>query len=335
MASPLYFPGQVLADVASNRLFIADSTNHRIVITTLAGKKIAVAGSGKEGLKDGAFADARFSDPQGLCLDGNTLYVADRKNHSIRALNLKTETVKRVAGTGRQNRFGRDGSGGPALKIGLNSPWGILLHKKIIYIANAGSCQIWTYDPVKGRVNTYAGNGEEELTNGPLKSAAFAQPSGLATNGNYLFVADSEISAIRALPFGGVGYVTTIVGEGLFQFGDKDGKGNAVRLQHVLGVDYLAGKLYVADTYNSKIKMIDPRLRTCETYLGHSPGAKERLFNEPSGLSIAGGKMYIADTSNHRIQVVNMQTKEITTLRLQGVEPVRRDTVVTKKQDAK
>src|SRR5262249_32709829 len=97
---PIYFPGKVLADAPSNRLFIADSTNHRIVITDLAGKKIAIAGSGKEGIKDGAFAEARFSDPQGMCLDGDILYVADRKNHSIRALDLKNETVTRVAGTG-------------------------------------------------------------------------------------------------------------------------------------------------------------------------------------------------------------------------------------------
>src|SRR5260370_568910 len=87
----LYFPGKVLADAASSRLFIADSTNHRIVITSLEGKKIAIAGSGKEGLKDGKFAEAQFSDPQGMALDGDTLYVADRKKHASRALHLKNE----------------------------------------------------------------------------------------------------------------------------------------------------------------------------------------------------------------------------------------------------
>ncbi len=66
--SPLYFPGKVLADAAGGRLFIADSTDHRIVITDMAGKKIAVAGCGAEGNKDGPFARARFSDPQGMAL---------------------------------------------------------------------------------------------------------------------------------------------------------------------------------------------------------------------------------------------------------------------------
>src|SRR5208283_3161621 len=90
--SPLYFPGKVLADAAGNRLFIADSTHHRIVITDLDGKMIAIAGAGQSGKADGAFDKATFNDPQGLALSGETLYVADRKNHLLRALNLKTQT---------------------------------------------------------------------------------------------------------------------------------------------------------------------------------------------------------------------------------------------------
>jgi DNA-binding beta-propeller fold protein YncE len=336
----LFFPGKVLADAGSGRIFIADSTNHRIVITNLEGKKIAIAGAGKVGFKDGKFADARFSDPQGMCLDGNTLYVADRKNHSIRALNLKDETVKTVAGTGEQSHRRK---GGKALDTGLNSPWDLLLHGKKVYVAMAGHHQIWTLDPATSMVEPYAGNGFEDLMDGPLqptnfsRGSAFAQPSGLATDGKTLFVADSEISAIRAVPLPpGEGNVSTIVGEGLFEFGDKNGKGAAVRLQHALGVAYQGGKLYVADTYNSKIKLIDPVEKTCETYLGDPPGwLKENMFNEPGGISISGGKMYIADTNNHRIQIVDMKTKEMSTLRLQGVDPVRRDVVMTKEPEKK
>src|SRR5262249_39490126 len=124
--SGLFFPGKVLADEKSNRLFIADSTHHRIVITDLNGKKIDVAGSGQEGLKDGSFETAKFSDPQGMALDGEKLYVADRKNHAIRALDLKKRTVLRIAGTGVQDRFGR-GRGGPPGTTGMNSPWDLYL----------------------------------------------------------------------------------------------------------------------------------------------------------------------------------------------------------------
>ena len=322
--SPLNFPGKVLVDAKSKRTFIADSTNHRIVITNLEGEKIAVAGTGREGLKDGAFADAQFSDPQGLAFDshGETLYVADRKNHSIRALNLKNETVKLVAGTGAKSLiFGKPGAGAPARKLAMASPWDLLWHNKRLYIAIAGHNQIWTFDPAKDTLAIYAGNGMEDLIDGPVRTAAFAQPSGLATDGARLFVADSEVSAIRSVPLVGlVGNVTTIVGKGLFDFGDINGAGDKVRLQHALGVAHLDGKLYVADTYNSKIKLIDPDRRTCDTYLGG-----DKMFDEPGGLSIAAGKMYIADTNNHRIQVVDMKTKEMSTLPLQGVDPVRRE----------
>ena len=125
------------AGCVQSAIHIADSTNHRIVITTLEGKKIAIAGSGKEGFKNGKFAEVAFSDPQGMCLDGDTLYVADRKNHtSFRALNLKDETVKTVAGTWASSP---QRAGGKALETGLNSPWDLLLHDgKIFWVAMAG-----------------------------------------------------------------------------------------------------------------------------------------------------------------------------------------------------
>jgi DNA-binding beta-propeller fold protein YncE len=319
-ASPLFFPGKVLADQASNRLFIADSTHHRIVITTLDGNKLAVAGSGVEGKADGAFASAQFSDPQGMALDGDTLYVADRKNHMIRALDLKNQMVKVVAGTGEQERADRK-HGGPGLKMSLNSPWDLLLNRGTLYIAMAGHHQIWRLDLATAHVAPFAGNGSEDLGDGRLADASFAQPSGLATDGQNLYVADSEISAIRSVPLSGRGEVKTIVGEGLFEFGDVDGMGSKVRLQHALGVAWRDGKLYVADTYNSKIKVIDPATRTCTTFLGQPGGwLAGATFNEPGGLSFAGDKLYVADTNGHRIRVVDLATRAVSTLRLQGVE---------------
>lgn len=318
--SPLFFPGKVLADEASNRLFIADSTHHRIVITDLAGKKIAVAGMGEPGKADGAFDKATFNDPQGMALKGNRLFVADRKNHLIRALDLKEQTVKTIAGTGEQDRGGRQ-IGGVATKVGLNSPWDLFLKGDTLYIAMAGHHQIWTMDLVKSMVHPFAGSGRETIQDGTIGEACFAQPSGLASDGKNLFVADSEVSGIRSVPLDGVNEVTTIVGRGLFQFGDLDGIGNEVRLQHALGVAFHKGKLYVADTYNSKLKVIDPENRSCKTFMGDSTGwLTPGVFNEPGGLSIANEKIYIADTNGHRIRVVDLKTKGVSTLALDGVE---------------
>lgn len=323
--SPLFFPGKVLADAASDRLFIADSTHHRIVITDLAGKKIDVAGAGTPGRADGPFDKAGFDDPQGMALHGDTLYVADRKNDLIRALDLKARTVHTIAGTGRR---GEDRShGGPALKTGLNSPWDLYLHGNTLFIAMAGHHQIWALNLVKQVIVPFAGNAIENIADGPREVASFAQPSGLASDGKVLYVADSEGSAIRALALDGSTEVRTIVGkttgfDRLFTFGDRDGVGDKVRLQHALGLVFHDGKLYVADTYNSKIKVVDPARRTCTTLLGgDGPGwLAGPLFVEPAGISVAGDQLYVADTNAHRIRVVDLKTNTVRTLALQGVE---------------
>jgi thiol-disulfide isomerase/thioredoxin len=323
--SPLFFPGKVLADEASKRLFIADSTHHRIVVTDLDGKMLAVAGMGKPGRQDGAFARAQFDDPQGMALHGDTLYVADRKNHLIRALDLKAQTVRTVAGTGEQGRHGDPGD--EPLKTGLNSPWDLLRIGDTLYIAMAGNHQIWTMDLKKGSLAVYAGAGPENIRDGPLlgdprRAALFAQPSGLTTDGTNLYVADSEVSAVRSVPLGGEGLVKTLVGKALFEFGDIDGTGDNVRIQHALGVASHQGVVYVADTYNSKIKVLDPKTRSCQTFVGGEPEGwlGTPLFSEPAGLSYAAGKLYVADTNAHRIRVVDLKTKLVTTLKLQGLE---------------
>ncbi len=123
------------------------------------------------------------------------------------------------------------------------------------------------------------------------------------------------------------------MGKGLFDFGDKDGVGDQVRLQHALGVLFHEGKLYVADTYNSKIKIIDPKDRSSKTFVGGSDGwLGHRLLNEPGGLSYANGKLYVADTNGHRIQVVDLKTKAISTLALHGVEAPKRNEILNVQQ---
>ncbi len=318
--SPLWFPGKVLADEPSKRLFIADSTHHRIVVTDLDGKKLDIAGIGQAGHDDGSFERSSFNDPQGMALDGDTLYVADRKNHLIRALDLKKRTVRTIAGIGHQGVDVR--RGGAALRTGLNSPWDLLLHRGQLYIAMAGHHQIWLMDLAKHTVVPFAGTHDENLVDGPRLGSCFAQPSGLASDRRKLYVADSEVSAVRVLPLSGMGEVSTLVGTGLFDFGDIDDVGRRARLQHALGIDYVEGKLYVADTYNSKIKAIDPVTQSCRTFAGADKKAK--LFNEPGGISHAGGKLYVADTNAHRIQVIDLETKAVSTLKLQGVEPPKR-----------
>src|SRR5271166_3148626 len=84
--TPLLYPGKVLADAQCDRLFVSDTGHNRVVQTDLRGASAVVIGSGQEGLSDGSYELARFNRPQGMCLEGDILYVADTESHAIRGV---------------------------------------------------------------------------------------------------------------------------------------------------------------------------------------------------------------------------------------------------------
>ncbi|MGB4726410.1 MAG: thioredoxin-like domain-containing protein [Thermogutta sp.] len=337
--TPLRFPGKVLADEAGERLFIADSGHHRIVVCRLDGQVVDVIGDGIPGLRDGAWSEARFCSPQGMAILGDRLLVADTENHAIREIDFTKRTVRTVAGTGVQRRRPPVMRMGPPLQAELSSPWDLCVVGDWIYIAMAGCHQIWRMDTALTRIGPYAGNAREDIVDGPLLPpsayalgfASFAQPSGLATDGEWLYVADSEGSSIRAVPLQPRGEVRTIVGTSrllaarLFTFGDRDGPPDQVLLQHPIGVCYGNGFLYVADTYNNKIKRIDPRTGTTMTLVGDRQAGDTNdppRFDEPAGITFARDRLFVADTNNHAIRVIELQpTLKVTTLALKGLEP--------------
>lgn len=319
---PLAFPGKVLADPNSDRLFIADSNHNRLVVTKLDGTLIETIGTGATGADDGPFDKATFYRPQGLALSGDLLYVADTSNHLIRAVNLKARTVGTVAGTGKQtHEYFKEG---PARSISLSSPWDLQLVGQTLYIAMAGPHQIWQLDLRSDEVSTFAGSGREARLDGSLLKSGFAQPSGMASDGKQLYVADSESNIIRAIDLT-EGQVRTLVGGDLFEFGDVDATGDEVRLQHPLGLVLYGDKVLIADTYNHKIKELDPKRQKVTTFLGTGkPGqvdGKTARFYEPAGLSIAGDQLFVADTNNHAIRVVDLKTRLTSTLKINGLMP--------------
>src|SRR3989339_466517 len=319
--SSLSFPGKILADETSNRLFIADSNHNRIVITNLEGEVLDIAGNSEIGRGDGAFKDASFHHPQGMTLQGDSLYVADTENHLIRKLDLKAKIVTTIAGTGKQAEF--MASGGMGTFSPVNSPWDLAYLDGQLYIAMAGAHQIWIMDFKTTVFQPFAGSGREGCIDGLLDKSALAQPSGITASDSMLYFADSEVSAIRYVDLKEK-RVKTIVGQDLFVFGDVDGKGEKVRLQHPLGVTNYNGLLYIADTYNHRIKVLNPLDRTCRTFAGNGKAGyvdgKDSRFYEPGGLSIARNKLYVADTNNHAIRVVDMKTKEVSTLQIKGLK---------------
>lgn len=333
---PLAFPGKVLADEKTDRLFIADSDHNRIVIAKTDGTLLETIGAGIHGAGDGPFDRATFFRPQGLALDGDMLYVADTENHLIRLIDLKSRTVKTVAGTGQQMR--EYGLAGSAQKVALNSPWDLQLVGRTLYMAMAGPHQIWQLDLDKQEVSTFAGSGREARIDGPVGDAGFAQPSALATDGKTLYVSDAESNIIRAISLGPDAKVRTLVGGDLFDFGDRDGVGDNVRLQHPLGLARWNNMLFIADTYNHRIKVLDPSAREVKAFAGSGkPGQADGAmpsFYEPGGLAVARDKLYVADTNNHAIRVVDLKTKETKTLQIKGLQPPALSQTTTKDEVA-
>ena len=321
LARPLSFPGKALA--TERGLFISDSNHNRIVWADLNGAVQAVIGSGERGLKDGGASESRFSDPQGCALDWPKLYVADTKNHAIRAIDLETLETRTLAGTGLQSRGFH--AGGDGRFVALSSPWDVAKFGDYLYIAMAGFHQLWKLDLNTRRVSVHAGNGRENIKDGPLAQAELAQPSGVAGDGETLYFADSETSSIRSASIAPTGRVNSIVGLDLFMFGDADGAGKNVRLQHPVGLDLRQGALWVADTYNNKIKRLDPASAECRAVFGSGKagaddGAWDRAtFFEPAGVSALDDKLYIADTNNHAIRVADLATGEVSTLEITGL----------------
>jgi sugar lactone lactonase YvrE len=192
------------------------------------------------------------------------------------------------------------------LATDLRSPWDLALRGDSLYIAMAGEHQIWRMDLARNRLAAFAGSGAEGIRDGELGEATFSQPSGLSLHGDELFVADPEASAVRVIDLSR-GRVRTLVGTGLFDFGDRDGPLSGARLQHALGITlWQERKLLIADTYNHKLKLLDLEAGTLETLLGDGrPGARLDAggvrLNEPGGLVLAGDEVLIADTNNARV----------------------------------
>ncbi|MFN0196273.1 MAG: thioredoxin-like domain-containing protein [Planctomycetaceae bacterium] len=326
---PLRFPGKVLADPEGKRLFVVDSGHHRIIVTDGEGQLLDIIGSGALGRADGDYATASFDHPQGIEIVGDTLYVADTENHLLRQVDLTAKTVSTLAGTGVQGHF-QDVEGGPLQKTALNSPWDLRHVDGTLYIAMAGPHQIWKHKIGSVRIVAFAGTGREDILNGTLERSAFAQPSAIVTDGKQLFVADSEGSSIRQIGIKS-GKVTTVAGASdlpnnrtLFEFGDRDGKSDLARLQHPLGLALKGSTLYVADSYNHKIKQVDLENQVVKSWLGTGEAGDVLdpvQFSEPGGLTIWGDDLIIADTNNHRLCKANLESGEVTVFEIAGLEP--------------
>lgn len=331
----LAFPGKVLADTVGNRLFIADTNHHRIVVADLTTYEVLdIIGTGQRGYTEGAYDEATFDQPQGMEIIGDTLYIADVNNHAIRAVDLISEDVVTVAGTGNMARtlVQFETIINDPLAFDIRSPWDVILgDNDLLYIAMAGSHQIWQLDIEANVLRASIGNGRESQTSTTLSTSELAQPSGLHWQEGLLYFADSESSTIRVanIAENSVSVISGTTNNDLFDYGDIDGEIGTSRLQHALGVTANAdgSRVYIADTYNSKIKLFDPITGVTNTFLGLSGNGGYRdgdvtvaQFDEPGGLDFANDLLYIADTNNHVIRIIDLETEIVSTLEFPNPE---------------
>jgi hypothetical protein len=297
----LRFPGKAIA-LPGGTFLVSDSGHHSLVELAVDGEtELRRIGSGRRGLLDGQPDEARFSEPQGLCLlpeevrarVGYDVVVADTVSHALRGVRLDTGEVSTVAGTGRQWMQGdpRPRESDPSTP--LSSPWDVVwspAHHEVV-VAMAGVHQLWRFDPVTPALSVLAGTTHEGLLDGPASDAWFAQPSGLAAAGDRLWLADSETSSLRHLQHG---TVTTVVGNGLFDFGHVDGSASNALLQHPLGVTVLPdGSVAVCDTYNGAVRRYDPATDAVTTLLTG--------LAEPSDAVVEGDHLVVVESAAHRL----------------------------------
>ena len=328
-SSALSFPGKLAYAADFNgqpALMVSDSGHNRIMALGLDGTVLETVGSGKAGSRNGRLEEAEFNHPQGLAYDNGKLYVADTENHQIRMINFNLGTqnfsmgafVFTVAGTGQQGHE-RTAHNKPAQKTALASPWDVAFYpdKKHLAIAMAGTHQLWSYDIDGKTVSVMAGSGREAIDDGRYPSNSLSQPSGLSATANKLYFVDAETSSLRAFE---KGQIKTLIGTGLFDFGYKEGKQGAARMQHPLGLYADATGVYVADSYNHSIRRYDLNTGTLSNFAGHGVRGKkdgplaEAEFNEPNDVLLVGNKLYVADTNNNAIRVIDVISKTVSTL---------------------
>lgn len=299
----LLFPQALLAH--QNRLYIADTGHHRILITDLSGKILDQIGSGSFGWQDGNFQTATMTYPISIAKgeDEHTLYMSERYTNVIRRIDLKNRMVRRVAGTNEIIATATDA--GPGIKSRLDFPQGLYFLNGKLYIAMAGSRQIWQYDPKTGMLSHVAGNGQIGTHDNSFAESSFVQPHGLTSDGKFLFVIDSEGNSLRVLDFK-KRQTIKLNGGDYIHFGDRTGPAPATLFSRPAAILYLNKKLLVADTYNHSIKLFDlKRGKSRKLLLVDEEG--QPFDKAIQSMAVAGEKLFLLDSGNASIYAVALK----------------------------
>jgi hypothetical protein len=348
----------VIADTFHERIrVVAEQTGTFYGQAMTAGDIYTVAGNGSQGFSgDGDSAtQAELNDPNDVVTDGaDNLVIADTSNSRIRVVATSTGTfygramtagdIYTVAGTGVD---GYSGTGGPATSAQLNEPQGVTvdgsgnvviadsLNDRVRVVA-ASTGRFYGKPMTAGDIYTIAGNGTIQFSGdgGPATAAELLAPEGVAADrsGN-LVIADTSNDLIRVAAsstgtFYGrpmtAGDIYTVAGNGKYAFGGDGGPATSAALRSPYGIATdSAGDLMIADTFNSRARMVAARTGTFYGqamaagdiytiagngkvgFAGDGGPATSAKLGKPEGSAVDGsGNLVIADTNNDRIRVV-------------------------------
>ncbi|RDV39782.1 hypothetical protein DV096_04240 [Bradymonadaceae bacterium TMQ3] len=290
----LSFPAGISA--RDDRVAIADTGHHRIILTAPDGEVIDCFGGPEPGFEDGPADRARFFSPRGLVFVENQLLVADTANHAIRSIDLSSSEVNTLA------RLADDASGEH------HAPWSLTRQCSWLFVACASTHTILRLHTDGSDVGRFAGTGDEDRIDGHRRSAAFAQPTGLQVDGEELIIIDSTTSALRSLNMHS-NRVQTLIGKSLFEHGLVDGTSRDALMQHPRGIAVHGGRVYIADALNRTLRCFDPKRQELHTL--DTPA-----FEFPTAIASTEGSLWVCDTHAHTFWHHDIDTGTWTRLEL-------------------
>ena len=274
---------------------------------------VTVAGGGAGDGVPATFAS--INGPSGIAVDAQgNVYIADQNNHRIRKVAAGNGVIATIAGNGTP---GSSGDNGPATAARLNFPAGVAVDGGgNIYIADRDNHKIRKVTAGSGLITVVAGNGSAAFAgdNGLATAASINAPTGIAVDaiGNIYF-ADTGNHRIRRVAVG-TGLITTVTGNGAATFGGDNGPATAASINGPTGIALdSGGNLYIADTFNYRLRKVTIANGTISTiagngipgFAGDSGSATGANLCGPSGVAVdANGNIYISDTGNQRIRKV-------------------------------
>lgn len=300
--TPLRFPAHALA--TPERLYVSDTGHNRVLECAHDGRVLRQFGSGNAGYWDGALANAGFNAPQGLAVSNDTLYVADTGNHCVRRIRLSRGEVETILGTGMPGHQS-PGDCAPNECIAVSAPAAVAVSGDRIYVALCRQHQIWCLDLRTRGISVFAGSGRCEERDGIGEAGALAQPSAMAILAGSLLIADAAGNTIRQLRLCDSS-LGTLAGGGPYVMGNADGTGIHARFSHPMGVATDGDTLYVADTLNQQVRIIQPLTGKVSTL------ALDRDLHESQGISFAAGTLWIANRNQHEILRFDLQSRAST-----------------------